>query len=690
MNFSKYKITKLLGEGTFGKVYLMEYKGKKIVGKYIDSESIIDKMLKKDKTRNRDTTTAQVKNIIKREIEILKIIKDLPNVIKFFGNKKIKKDGKTYDVIYMEYFDGIESGEVGKRYFQDKRKLLKFIFDLSSVLYSLHEKNWVHRDIKAENVMISKDKFALIDFNLSCSTDRDLEYKDLEKDFLICKKTRGGTRHYMAPEVISGNIKHIRDLKKSDVWSMGVLIYVLVYRVFPFDAKNKEDTEGLKKSILSQEPKYDFPDKDINKIIQRCLVKDISKRADAKEIYDMVVELYKNNPKITDTNFVFDIDKRKWVKLDSIKKVVKKSATKKSATKKCPEKSKLNDTDHICNPLSGRWVKKTTKKGKEVMALLGVKEPKHVEKKTKKIKIKVVKKKEVGRTKDGCIEKSKPGEEYICNPITHRWVKKSSKKGKEILKSAKKISIISISSSPEEKMYSIMEQKKEEFKNFVDYYGQPRIMKSAFNLFQKKYKNFCFPGDEKSGRWKNMGFVWNSDKNKLIMRRHIMEGCKNTDKRFILIPLTLEYRIDKERYGHQNIIIIDNKNKNISIYEPHGKTLDEFKPDIMLNKLQEAFAKYKIYYEDTTCPKINKEIFEKSFQSIKANKEQKEKLRKVKDLEKKFGFCVPWTIFYVELLLRYENENIQEVHDKVYKYLSEKNIDIVSFMVNYVVGILKS
>lgn len=84
----------------------------------------------------------------------------------------------------------------------------------------------VHRDIKPENIMIGADnEIKLIDFGLSkvCSHIAKL-------------KTIAGTAYYMAPEVLDGNYNF-----KCDIWSLGVIMYLLVSGYLPFQGENKHE-----------------------------------------------------------------------------------------------------------------------------------------------------------------------------------------------------------------------------------------------------------------------------------------------------------------------------------------------------------------------------------------------------------------------------------------------------------------
>ena len=90
---------------------------------------------------------------------------------------------------------------------------------LFSALNHMHAKDIIHRDIKPENIMITAlDEIKIIDFGLS------KRYKKGEKLHNVA-----GTPYYMAPEVLEGDYDN-----KCDVWSLGVLLYVLMSGYLPF------------------------------------------------------------------------------------------------------------------------------------------------------------------------------------------------------------------------------------------------------------------------------------------------------------------------------------------------------------------------------------------------------------------------------------------------------------------------
>ena len=99
---------------------------------------------------------------------------------------------------------------------------------LSAIVY-LHEKGIVHRDLKAENLLFENERedsnLKLIDFGVSAKYDRGIKMKETL-----------GTPYYIAPEVLLQNYD-----EKCDVWSCGVILYILLCGYPPFNGDDDDE-----------------------------------------------------------------------------------------------------------------------------------------------------------------------------------------------------------------------------------------------------------------------------------------------------------------------------------------------------------------------------------------------------------------------------------------------------------------
>eukprot|EP00049_Salpingoeca_infusionum_P001128 m.45464 g.45464 ORF g.45464 m.45464 type:complete len:510 (-) comp10880_c1_seq3:465-1994(-) len=201
----QYVIAETLGKGSFGKVK-----------KAVHSETkhtVAVKIINRQKVKKMDMVGK-----IKREIQILRLFRH-PHIIKLY--QVISSPNDIFMI--MEYVSGGELFD----YIQQKGRLTepegrKFFQQIISGVDYCHQHMVVHRDLKPENLLLdAHHNVKIADFGLSnIMTDGD---------FL---KTSCGSPNYAAPEVISGKLYAGPEV---DVWSCGVILYVLLVGKLPFD-----------------------------------------------------------------------------------------------------------------------------------------------------------------------------------------------------------------------------------------------------------------------------------------------------------------------------------------------------------------------------------------------------------------------------------------------------------------------
>jgi calcium-dependent protein kinase len=209
----KYEYISTIGNGAFGKVRL--YRDRKI-----KSLKYAIKTIKKD-----IFNVHSIESII-REIEILRSL-DHPNIVKYFETY----EDEVFLHIVMEYIpgDNLFKTITNKKYVHLTEKDINDIMTcLLKALSFLHHNGIVHRDIKPENILFSVpgnySSLKLIDFGLSIQKNAKNE------------KYRVGTPYYMAPEMIKGKYYY-----ESDMWSVGVILYIMVTGHRPFNGKTKSE-----------------------------------------------------------------------------------------------------------------------------------------------------------------------------------------------------------------------------------------------------------------------------------------------------------------------------------------------------------------------------------------------------------------------------------------------------------------
>jgi len=238
------------------------------------------------KTITYDKQSKEVMNMYRNEISILKYLKDckpgdrdihLLELIDSFEDEK-------YVYFITPFFEGGELFSILTKkqacdQLSNEKTIITIALEILFNLHFFHTNNVIHRDLKLENILLRgkniNEGLVIIDFGLSLLIKDD---HSLDSDNF---KSLVGSRHYLAPELIE---KKPQYSYKSDIWSMGVIIYLLLYKKYPFDSF-KKDSE-LEDKILRAEPDYisdNLPSIKSIKFLKKLLAKDVNKRYDTKE-----------------------------------------------------------------------------------------------------------------------------------------------------------------------------------------------------------------------------------------------------------------------------------------------------------------------------------------------------------------------------------------------------------------------
>ena len=256
----EYEVLGPLGEGGYGQVYLVRHTKMKLqrAMKIIPVNS-----------QNEEEKTDE-------EIELLKNL-DHPNIVKLF---EYFSDNEKYYLI-TEYCKGGDLFELikKKKVFSEESAAYIMYQIFRALIYCHYTHNLIHRDIKPENIVVYRQNNAredlydvkLIDFGISKIFNKSEKTND--------NKVRGSL-NYIAPEVLD----RVYD-EKCDIWSCGVILYILVIGKYPFNGKDKND-------ILNKikHGSYSFPSEftkeaspEIRNLIHQCLKVNPSERISAKE-----------------------------------------------------------------------------------------------------------------------------------------------------------------------------------------------------------------------------------------------------------------------------------------------------------------------------------------------------------------------------------------------------------------------
>lgn len=245
-HIGKYRLLKTVGKGNFAKVKLAKHipTGKEVAIKIIDKTQLNPGSLQK----------------LFREVRIMKTL-DHPNIVKLF---QVIETEKTLYLV-MEYASGGEVFDylVLHGRMKEKEARAKFRQIVSAVQYC-HQKKIIHRDLKAENLLLDSEmNIKIADFGFS-------------NEFIPGNKldTFCGSPPYAAPELFQGK-KY--DGPEVDVWSLGVILYTLVSGSLPFDGSTLRE---LRERVLRG--KYRIPfymSTDCENLLKKFLVLNPARRA---------------------------------------------------------------------------------------------------------------------------------------------------------------------------------------------------------------------------------------------------------------------------------------------------------------------------------------------------------------------------------------------------------------------------
>ena len=269
---SNYVLCNKIGEGGYSSVYRckdqvgISYACKKILKSKVRKERVI------------------------REIEIMKSLAYCPTAIKLI---EAGEDNDNYYIIQELCKRGSLSDY--KKHEENEVKII--IRGVLRALHHIHKDGVLHCDIKPGNIFIFEDmEIKLGDFGSAMRLDT----QDPNNTYL------SGTPHFMAPETLN-NVCNA----KSDIWSLGVMLYYFISGRLPFNDKNNKNNPELLsvcKSIFMDEPLFVNDlwlnvSKSCTDFITQCLIKDHTKRPSILEclhhpwLLDDVdnIPLYKNN-----------------------------------------------------------------------------------------------------------------------------------------------------------------------------------------------------------------------------------------------------------------------------------------------------------------------------------------------------------------------------------------------------------
>lgn len=252
----QFTILQKIGEGVFGEVFMIQ---------------LNDPHRTRCALKVIDTTSPKFRSEnVRQEIAALKILGEHQGMCKLIDHWE--ELDKVY--IQMELADGEDLiTRMEKRSFTalDEDIVKRIISEMVEILLHCKDKGVAHRDIKLDNIVSSANfqEIKLIDFGLSRTED--------------AKHSRGsaGSVEYSAPEIF---LKETYNGFRSDIWSLGVVLYALLYGEFPFSkARITAFQAGQRSALRLQLPKKAVS-KEVKDLLEKMLVTSPSKRKSLKKI----------------------------------------------------------------------------------------------------------------------------------------------------------------------------------------------------------------------------------------------------------------------------------------------------------------------------------------------------------------------------------------------------------------------
>ncbi len=238
----RWEQVRLLGLGGFGVVWLVREIG--------TGRLAVAKM----------PHSTQMNIRVLRSAAILKRLVHHPNIVQLL--EVVKDNGKF--ILIQEYAEGPTLQHLLEQGISPLDREAIFLQLVSAISYA-HKHKIMHRDIKPENIiMTNSGRLKLLDFGIA----RDLSWQSAGSG-------SEGTVNFMPPEQFEG-----RSCIASDVWALGVILYIFATNAVPYFQQNDKYPQDIDITVESRAPRKINPglDIDLERIIMRCLQKDLEKR----------------------------------------------------------------------------------------------------------------------------------------------------------------------------------------------------------------------------------------------------------------------------------------------------------------------------------------------------------------------------------------------------------------------------
>ncbi|KAM3133531.1 hypothetical protein pb186bvf_014373 [Paramecium bursaria] len=252
-----YSLLEVIGQGQYGKVYkALNIKNNQLVAvKVVKIEKFKEVPKLEEFTMNEIQTLARINN---------------PYVLKFI---EMLKSSRNYYFVY-EFCNGQTLEQViQEQGVLPEKEALNYFKQILAAFQSLQKENIIHRDLKPSNIMLHNGQVKLGDFGFckALNTPEDLS------------QTMVGSPIYMAPEILKG----LDYTMKADIWSLGCVLYELLYGVCPYEEKTMAQ---LMSAVEEKEVQFldntNYVSQQTKDLLLRMLTKDPVKRINWKDLFE--------------------------------------------------------------------------------------------------------------------------------------------------------------------------------------------------------------------------------------------------------------------------------------------------------------------------------------------------------------------------------------------------------------------
>ena len=268
-HFGRYEISSKLGEGGMGEVYAAR-------DPELDRPVAI-KLLPREFTNDADRRSR-----FRQEARVVSALNH-PNIITIYE----VGENEEGSFLATEFVEGVTLRELLKQERPSLTKTLRIVEQAANALAAAHEAGIVHRDVKPENIMVRQDSIVkVLDFGLAKTKAPlgDLEGEETNK---TVPGTVMGSARYMSPEQARG----LEIDERTDIWSLGVVLYEMLIGSAPFDGETTADTIA---SVVYKEPAplsdlLPSVPAELNRIARKALQKDRDERY--QNVKDLALDL---------------------------------------------------------------------------------------------------------------------------------------------------------------------------------------------------------------------------------------------------------------------------------------------------------------------------------------------------------------------------------------------------------------